>query len=95
LPAAAEYETGDITAEFIARAGWLSRTHWTSNACNQRQMNGVLKRAGVAWHGFRRGLAPNLNRFGVDDSMVQRVLGRSNVATYRTTTSKPHRPMRL
>jgi Sigma-70, region 4 len=42
------------------------------NACYQREMKDVLKRAGIAWHGwhgFRRGLASNLNRIGVDDSV--------------------------
>jgi integrase len=54
------------------------------NACYQRQMKDVLKRAGVlwhGWHGFRRGLASNLNRLGVDDSVIQRILRHSNVAT--------------
>jgi len=32
------------------------------------------------WHGFRRGLPPNLNRLGVDDSVIQRILRQSNVA---------------
>ncbi len=32
------------------------------------------------WHAFRRGLATNLNRLGVDDSVIQRVLRHSNVA---------------
>jgi len=32
------------------------------------------------WHGFRRGLATNLNRLGVDDSVIQRILHHSNVA---------------
>lgn len=32
------------------------------------------------WHAFRRGLATNLNRLGVDDSVIQRILRRSNVA---------------
>jgi integrase len=47
-------------------------------------MKDVLKRAGVAWHGwhgFRRGLASNLNRLGVDDSVIQRILRHSTVAT--------------
>jgi hypothetical protein len=40
-------------------------------ALYRRQMQDVLKRAEiqwVGWHGFRRGLASNLNRLGVDDS---------------------------
>jgi integrase len=51
------------------------------NACYQREMKDVLKRAGIAWHGFRRGVASNLNRIGVDDSVIQRILRHSNVAT--------------
>jgi integrase len=54
------------------------------NACYQRAMKDVLRRAGITWHGwhgFRRGLASNLNRLGVDDSVIQRFLRHSNVAT--------------
>jgi len=54
------------------------------NACYQREMKDVLKRAGLlwhGWHGFRRGLASNLNRLGVDDSVIQRILRHSTVAT--------------
>jgi integrase len=32
------------------------------------------------WHAFRRGLATNLNRLGVADSVIQRILRHSNVA---------------
>lgn len=52
------------------------------NACYQRDMKDVLKRAGISWHGwhgFRRGLASNLNRLGVDDSVIQRILRHSTV----------------
>jgi integrase len=54
------------------------------NACYQREMKDVLKRAGITWHGrhgFRTGLASNLNRLGVDDSVIQRILRHSNVAS--------------
>jgi integrase len=54
------------------------------NASYQREMKDVLKRAGICWHGwhgFRRGLASNLNRLGVDDSVIQRILRHSTVAT--------------
>jgi integrase len=54
------------------------------NACYQREMKDVLKRARLpwhGWHGFRRGLASNLNRLGVDDSVIQRILRHSNLAT--------------
>jgi integrase len=33
-----------------------------------------------SWHAFRRGLATNLNRLGVDDSVIQRILRHSTVA---------------
>jgi hypothetical protein len=55
-----------------------------SNACYQREMKDVLKRAGISWHGwhgFRGGLASNLNRPGFDDSVIQRILRHSTVAT--------------
>ncbi len=46
-------------------------------------MKNVLKRAGVewvGWHGFRRGLASNLNRLGVDDSVIQAIVRHSDVS---------------
>ena len=58
-------------------------------------MKDVLKRAGVSrhgWHGFRRGLASNLNRLGVDDSVIQRILRHSTAATtqnYYIKTASP------
>ena len=51
---------------------------------NQKQMKNLLKRAGICWHGwhgFRRRLASNLNRLGVDDSVIQGILRHSTVAT--------------
>jgi integrase len=33
------------------------------------------------WHGFRRGLATNLNRLGVQDKTIQSILRHSNLAT--------------
>jgi integrase len=32
------------------------------------------------WHAFRRGLATNLNRLGIDDSVIQRILRHSHIA---------------
>src|SRR5271155_4527355 len=49
----------------------------------QRAMREVLQKAGITWkgwHGFRRGLASNLNRLGVDDSIIQGILRHSTVA---------------
>lgn len=36
------------------------------------------------WHACRRGLASNLNRLGVDDSIIQRMLRHSNVNVTQT-----------
>lgn len=50
----------------------------------QRVMKGIFKAAKVQWHGwhaFRRGLATNLHRLGVDDKTIQAILRHSNVAT--------------
>jgi hypothetical protein len=43
------------------------------NPCYQREMKYVFKRAGIAWHGFCRGLVSNLNRIGADDSVIRRI----------------------
>jgi integrase len=53
------------------------------DAMYRRQMKDVLTKAGVewvGWHGFRRGLASNLNRLGVDDSVIQAILRHSDVS---------------
>jgi integrase len=47
-------------------------------------MREVLQKAGIiwtGWHGFRRGLVSNLNRLGVDDSIIQGILRHSTVVT--------------
>jgi integrase len=65
------------------------------NACYQKEMKDVLKRAGISWHGwhgFRRGLASNLNHLGVDDSVIQRILRHSTVATTQNHHIKPPSP---
>ena len=67
---------------------WLYRTH----------IKDVLRRAGVqwtGWHAFRRGLASNLNRLGVDDSIIQSILRHSTVARHRHTTLRRHVRMLL
>jgi len=69
--------------------GWTDfrkhcKTPLDLNACYQREMTDVLKRSSLSWHGwhgFRRDLASNLNRLGVDDSVIQGILGHSAVAT--------------
>src|ERR1019366_10428621 len=60
-----------------------------------QKMKTVLKKAGITWkgwHGFRRGLASNLNRLGVDDSIIQSILRHSTVATTQTHYIKTARP---
>jgi integrase len=47
----------------------------------------ALRERGIPWHGWhacRRGLASNLNKLGVDDSVIQRILRHSNVAVTQT-----------
>jgi integrase len=53
------------------------------NSLYYRQMRQQLKTIGIrwrGWHGFRRGLASNLNRLGVDDSVIQAILRHSDVS---------------
>jgi site-specific recombinase XerD len=43
-----------------------------------------LKEAGLSWHGwhgFRRGQASNLNRLGVDDSVIQQIMRHADIST--------------
>lgn len=50
----------------------------------QNKMKNVLIKGGIkwkGWHGFRRGLASNLNLLGIDDSVIQAILRHANVAT--------------
>ena len=54
------------------------------DALQRRQMQSVLAAAKIpwkGWHGFRRGLATTLNRMGIDDSVIMRILRHSDVAT--------------
>jgi integrase len=51
--------------------------HGTAN--HKYERNKVLPQW-YGWHAFRRGLATNLNRLGVDDSVIQRILRHSHVA---------------
>jgi integrase len=68
----------------------------------QNKIKDVLAKSGIrwkGWHGFRRGLASNLNQLGVDDSVIQAILRHSNVATtqkhyIKTTTPQAEAAMR-
>ena len=65
------------------------------NALYYRQMRDVVRRAGVTWlgwHGFRRGLASNLNRLGIDDSVIQAILRHSDVSVTQRCYIKTVRP---
>ena len=65
-------------------------------------MKDVLAKTGIrwkGWHGFRRGLASNLNQLGVDDSVIQGILRHSTVAVtqrcyIKTTTPEAEAAMR-
>lgn len=50
-----------------------------SKAAHKYERNEVLPEW-HGWHAFRRGLATNLNRLGVDDSVIQRILRHSHVS---------------
>ena len=71
---------------------WLYRT----------RMKDVLAKSGIrwkGWHGFRRGLASNLNQLGVDDSVIQGIMRHSTVAVtqrcyIKTTTPEAEAAMR-
>ena len=59
------------------------------------QMRDVFRKAGIrwrGWHGFRRGLASNLNRLGIDDSVIQAILRHSNVEVTQACYIKTARP---
>jgi integrase len=65
------------------------------NAMYYREIRKILERAGLAWvgwHGFRRGLASNLNRLGVDDSVIQAILRHSDVSVTQRCYIKTTRP---
>jgi integrase len=65
------------------------------NALYYRQMRDVLRNAGISWlgwHGFRRGLASNLNRLGVDDSVIQAILRHSDVSITQRCYIKTAKP---
>jgi integrase len=58
----------------------------------RRQMKESLKAAGIeweGWHGFRRGLATNLERIGVRESIAAMVLRHSNDRVTRKHYIKP------
>jgi integrase len=53
------------------------------NNLYRRTLRPIFQAAGIEWHGwhaFRRGLATNLHRLGVDDKTIQAILRHSNVA---------------
>jgi integrase len=80
--------TGPIFRNGLGKPLSLDWLYWD-------HMRDELKKAGVkwrGWHAFRRGLASNLNRLGVDDSVIQGILRHSNVAVTQTHYIKTARP---
>jgi integrase len=66
----------------------LDSLHW-------RHMKPALHSAEIqwhGWHGFRRGLASNLNRLGVDDSVIQAILRHSHISVTQACYIKTIRP---
>lgn len=58
----------------------------------QREMKEPLREAGIpwqGWHGFRRGLATNLNRLGISDKVNQQLMRHSNISTTQNIYIKP------
>jgi integrase len=77
--------TGPIFANSVGKALDLDSLY-------RRQMKEPLERAGIdweGWHGFRRGLATNLERIGVRDSISAMVLRHTNDRVTRKHYIKP------
>jgi len=60
----------------------------TSETTHAYERNTVLPQW-RGWHAFRRGVATNLNRLGVPDKIIQRVLRHSDVAVTQAAYIKP------
>ena len=68
--------TGIIFSNGAGKPISLDSLYW-------RRMKPIFGKAAIdwhGWHGFRRGLATNLNRYGVDDSVIQRIMRHSSLA---------------
>jgi len=64
--------------------GWIFKTSNDNPLSLHNVVNRVIKPAIPNFHGFhagRRGLGSNLNRLGIDDSVIQRILRHSNLST--------------
>ena len=59
--------------------------HKAQGKCDQKTAHEYKRDAAFheshGWHAARRGLGSNLNRLGVDDSVIQRILRHSNIST--------------
>lgn len=75
--------------------GWVFPTS-NGNPCSLHNIvNRTIKLLFPDFHGFhaaRRGLGSNLNRLGIDDSVIQRILRHSNLSTTQTYYIKTARP---
>lgn len=70
-----------------AKSGWMFvnavKNPLDLNELYQRIIKDIFNAAHIPWHGwhaFRRGLATNLHRLGVDDKTIQAILRHCNVA---------------
>jgi len=63
--------------QFPLFGSWQQAEH--GKLTHKYERNSVLPKW-HGWHAFRRGLATNLHRLGVDDLTIQRILRHSNVA---------------
>jgi len=80
--------TGPMFANGANKPISLDSLYW-------RSMRMVIQRAKIkwcGWHGFRRGLASNLNRLGVDDSVIQVILRHSHIGVTQACYIKAARP---
>lgn len=59
--------------------------HKAEGECDQKSAHEYKRDAAFpewhGWHAARRGLGSNLNRLGVDDSVIQQILRHSNIST--------------
>ena len=76
----------------VADQAWRKRSR--SRLSYQRQMKAPLRKAGIeweGWHGFRRGLATNLERIGVRGSIAAMILRHTNDRSRASITSSQPR----
>jgi len=79
---------GPMFANAVNKPLSLDSLYW-------RSMRPLFQRAKInwcGWHAFRRGLASNLNRLGVDDSVIQAIMRHSHIGVTQACYIKTARP---